>query len=117
MIYVTCWPYFAARMQQLVRDRTSAGDLRFRSSISASRLWGLVLRNMLLVIVTLGLYWPFAAVAIARYRVESLSVEGQEAWPLVHALGLLENRMMAPTRIPEERLARLQARVHTMIVA
>lgn len=85
LLYVTCWPYFAARMQQLVWERTSAGELRFHSSIRAGRLWKLVLGQMLLVAATLGLYWPFAAVAIARYRVESLSVEGQEAWPVVHA--------------------------------
>ena len=85
LIYVMCWPYFAARMQQLVWARTTAGGLRFHSSIRPVRLWKLVLGRMLLVICTLGFYWPFAAVAIARYRVESLSVETEGQWPLIEA--------------------------------
>jgi uncharacterized membrane protein YjgN (DUF898 family) len=85
LIYIMCWPYFAARMQQLVWARTTAGGLRFSSSIRAIRLWKLVLGRMLLVIITLGFYWPFAAVAIAKYRVESLSVEVEGQWPLIEA--------------------------------
>lgn len=84
-IYVMCWPYFAARMQHLVWERTTAGDLRFQSSIRAGRLWKLVSAKMLLVVLTLGFYWPFAVVAIARYRVESLSVRTTGEWPLVSA--------------------------------
>jgi uncharacterized membrane protein YjgN (DUF898 family) len=85
LIYVACWPYFAARMQQVVWERTSLGDLRFHTSIQASRLWKLVLGQMLLVLITLGFYWPFAAVAIARYRIESLSVEAMDQWPVVES--------------------------------
>ena len=31
---------------------------------------------MTLTLLTVGLYWPFAAVAIARYRVEAMTVVG-----------------------------------------
>ncbi len=85
LMYATSWPYFAARMQQLVWERTTAGGLRFHSSIVASRMWSLVMKQMFLVFITLGFYWPFAAVAIARYRVESLSVETDGQWPLLEA--------------------------------
>jgi uncharacterized membrane protein YjgN (DUF898 family) len=30
---------------------------------------------MLLTLATLGLYWPFAAVALARYRIEAFVVD------------------------------------------
>jgi uncharacterized membrane protein YjgN (DUF898 family) len=90
MLYVTCWPYFAARMQKLVWERTTAGDLQFHSTILAGRLWKLVLGQMLLVLLTLGIYWPFAAVAIARYRVESIRVEGKGSWPVIEAPAVAE---------------------------
>jgi len=85
LVYVTCWPYFAARMQQLVWRRTSLGEMRFDTRIQAGALFRLVLGQMLLVLVTLGLYWPFAAVAIARYRIESLGVEAAGVWPVIEA--------------------------------
>jgi uncharacterized membrane protein YjgN (DUF898 family) len=34
----------------------------------------LTLWNGILTLLTAGLYWPFAAVAIARYRVDTLTV-------------------------------------------
>jgi uncharacterized membrane protein YjgN (DUF898 family) len=37
-------------------------------------LLGLTLKNWLLMLLTLGLYWPFAAVATARMRCEAVSV-------------------------------------------
>ena len=33
------------------------------------------LKNGLLTLLTLGMYWPFAAVNIARYKIECMTVE------------------------------------------
>ena len=74
-VFLIAWPYFAARMQKVVWRHTRLGDVRFRTRIDASPLAKLTLRNVLLTLVTLGLYWPFAAVALARYRVECMSIE------------------------------------------
>ena len=49
--------------------------MRFRTEIAAWPLFKLVLRNVALTLVTCGLYWPFAAVALARYRVECMRVD------------------------------------------
>jgi uncharacterized membrane protein YjgN (DUF898 family) len=35
-----------------------------------------VLGQTLLTLLTAGLYWPFAAVAIARYRIQAVEVLG-----------------------------------------
>lgn len=75
VIYIVAGSYFMARLQRLVWLHTTLGELRFGSTIQATALLGLVTRNLLLVVVTAGLYWPFAAVAIARYRVQSITVE------------------------------------------
>jgi uncharacterized membrane protein YjgN (DUF898 family) len=75
LLWLLSWPYLAARQQQLVWHATRLNStLRFESSIQGRRLQGLIFRQTALVLLTFGLYWPFAVVAIARYRVECLSV-------------------------------------------
>jgi uncharacterized membrane protein YjgN (DUF898 family) len=75
LMFVSAWPYLAARLQRVVWEHTQGGPLRFRGEMKAWPLMRLVLGRSLLTLVTFGLYWPFAAVAIARYRVQSLVIE------------------------------------------
>lgn len=85
LLWMMAWPYFAARLQQVVWGRTRCGALWFSGEMRGARLWRLVLLNTTLVLLTAGLYWPFAAVAIARYRVESIAVHSDEPLAEVHA--------------------------------
>jgi uncharacterized membrane protein YjgN (DUF898 family) len=73
-VWIFFWPIFAAHHQQVVWQQTSLGEIHFEGKMQPGRLWRLVLVQTALVLVTFGLYWPFAAVAIARYRVESIRV-------------------------------------------
>jgi len=68
-------PYFTARLQNLVWTRTGNVSLRFISDLRFSSLLWLIIKNWLLVILTFGLYWPFAAVAVARMRLEAITVK------------------------------------------
>jgi uncharacterized membrane protein YjgN (DUF898 family) len=77
--------YFLAGLQRLVWSHTTFGELRFGSTIQTTVLLGLLARNLLLVVLTAGVYWPFAAVAIARYRVESITVESEGPPPEIAA--------------------------------
>lgn len=85
LMWLMAWPWFAARLQQIVWSHTHFGLLRFRGEMRGGALWGLVLRHMLGVLLTCGLWWPFAAVAIARYRVQSLVVLSDDPLPEMHA--------------------------------
>ncbi|WP_164885200.1 YjgN family protein [Rubrivivax rivuli] len=85
LMWLMAWPWFAARLQQIVWGHTHFGRLRFRGEMRGGALWGLVLRHMLGVLLTCGLWWPFAAVAIARYRVQSLVVLSDEPLAEMHA--------------------------------
>jgi len=67
--------YLGARLQDLVWGHTRAPRLRFRSALSATRLGLLMAKNLLLSVLTLGLYQPFAAVAMARLRMQALHLE------------------------------------------
>jgi uncharacterized membrane protein YjgN (DUF898 family) len=70
----TLQPYLTSRLQNLVWSRTESRSIGFASAL---RLWPLVRLtavNWMLVVLTLGLYWPFAAVATARMRLAAVSV-------------------------------------------
>jgi uncharacterized membrane protein YjgN (DUF898 family) len=72
--YLGAWPFFAARLQQTVWGNSALGPVGFETHIRAWPLLRLVLRCVMLTVLTLGLYWPFAAVALARYRIENMEV-------------------------------------------
>lgn len=67
-------PYFESRMQNLQWGKTSAPQLQFKSALRFGPLFWLTLKNWFLMIITLGLYWPFARVALARMRLQAVSV-------------------------------------------
>jgi len=67
-------PYFTSRLQNLVWSRTGNSSMHFMSALRFRALFGLTIKNLLLVAVTLGLYWPFAAVAVARLRLEAMGI-------------------------------------------
>ncbi|NDY89886.1 YjgN family protein [Ideonella livida] len=76
-VFSAIWPWWQVRMQNLVWTETGSAQLRF---ISRLRLWPYLLlqwRNALLTALTLGLYRPFAAVATARMRLQSVQIRSR----------------------------------------
>ena len=67
-------PYVQARLQNLVWNKTGNRALRFRSQLSVKGYVRLQLRHALWLLLTLGLYWPWAVVATRRMRTEALTV-------------------------------------------
>ena len=67
-------PYAISRLQNLVWNGTRSAHLHFDSSLRFRPLVALTLRNWLLILVTLGLYFPFAAVATARLRLQAVTL-------------------------------------------
>lgn len=72
------WPYFTSRMQNLVWTQTGNRQVRFKSHLRLLPLIGLTVKNWVLVILTLGLYWPFAAIALARIKLEAIVVHTRQ---------------------------------------
>ena len=67
-------PYATSRLQNLVWNRTKSTELRFESSLRFWPLLRLTLKNWLLMLLTLGMYWPFAKVATTRLRLQAVTV-------------------------------------------
>jgi uncharacterized membrane protein YjgN (DUF898 family) len=68
-------PYATARLQNLVWTRTGNASLRFVSDLHFKSLLWLTVKNWFFVVLTFGFYWPFAAIAVARMRVEAVTVK------------------------------------------
>jgi uncharacterized membrane protein YjgN (DUF898 family) len=67
-------PYATSRTQNLVWGGTESRDARFESTLAFLPLLGLTAKNFLLMLITLGFYWPFAKIAVTRRRLSALSV-------------------------------------------
>lgn len=78
LVWLCAWPFFAARLQQIVWGHTHWGVVRFAGQMRFWPLCKLVTTQMLLVLLSCGLYWPFAAVNIARYRIQALMLTADE---------------------------------------
>ena len=76
--YVATKTYFTAGLQNLVWTKTGNRSMRFVSQLRFSRLFWLTVKNWLLMLLTLGLYWPFAAVASTRMRVEAVIIKTRQ---------------------------------------
>jgi uncharacterized membrane protein YjgN (DUF898 family) len=67
-------PYVTVRMQNLVWNGTHSQHLRFASAPRLRALMWLTAKNWFFMIITLGLYFPFATIATAKLRLEAVSV-------------------------------------------
>lgn len=70
-------PYLVSRLQNLVWSRTQSRTIGFTSALRFWPLARLMLVNFFLVVVSFGLYWPFAAVATARARLQAVGVHSR----------------------------------------
>lgn len=67
-------PFLEARLQNLIWNHTRLGPHRFVSKVSARKLFGIMLTNLIGVVLTLGLYRPFAVTRLLKYRLETVSL-------------------------------------------
>lgn len=68
-------PYFKTRLQNLLWHNTRSDQVILHSTLRFRDMFKVNLVNWMLIVVTLGLYWPFAAVRLARVRLQAMAVE------------------------------------------
>ncbi len=68
--------YLTARFQRLVWGGTKIGPVSLHCEVSAKRFMSLQCMNTLWVILTAGLYRPFAAIRMAKFRLECINASG-----------------------------------------
>ncbi len=67
--------YFTAQMQNLLWSRTGNRYFRFKSDLAMGKFMGLQFKNYFLIMITFGLYWPFAVVNTTRMQLEAISLK------------------------------------------
>jgi uncharacterized membrane protein YjgN (DUF898 family) len=65
---------FSAYMQNLVWGHTGLGEHHFFSHVSARRLLWIGVSNFIGILLTLGLFIPFAAIRMTRFKLESMGL-------------------------------------------
>ena len=73
-MFLIAYPYVAARLQNLLWNGTHIAEQQFHANVRAREMLGIMLSNVVLVILTLGLYKPFADIRLARYRIQHIEV-------------------------------------------
>lgn len=71
------YPWGIVRLQNMVWNATTSDQLRFDSRLALGATVRLHAVNIVLTLLTLGLYRPFAAVSMARLRLEAVTVQAQ----------------------------------------
>ncbi|MBI1889771.1 MAG: DUF898 domain-containing protein [Burkholderiales bacterium] len=74
LLYLFVRPYLDSRIQNLVWNQTELADHHFESTVSARKLLWIHASNLALIVVTLGLYKPFATVRLIQYRVSCMAL-------------------------------------------
>ena len=72
-------PWFSARIQNLVWNGTALGPHQFFSAVRARDLFWIYLTNFIAIVLTLGLFTPFADVRLAKYRLEHMGLNAEGA--------------------------------------
>lgn len=72
--FVVVATLFTAYMQNMVWNNVTLGAHSFYCNVSARRLLWIGATNLLGVVATLGLYTPFAAVRMQRYKLEAMGL-------------------------------------------
>jgi uncharacterized membrane protein YjgN (DUF898 family) len=67
-------PYLAARLQNVIWNNTTLGNMGFDSHLRARGMFGIMTSNFLLILLTLGLYKPYADIRLARYRIDNMAL-------------------------------------------
>ncbi len=65
---------FNARLQNLIWSNTQVNGIIFNSNLRAKRLFWLYIKNSLLTLITLGVYWPFAVISIIKAKLSAVTI-------------------------------------------
>jgi uncharacterized membrane protein YjgN (DUF898 family) len=78
LVYLGIVPYVQMNIENHVWNRTKLDDNNFSSFMEFKRYFSIVLLNWLLILLTLGLYWPWAKVKLVSYRASCTGLTMQD---------------------------------------
>ena len=77
VVYFIAGVYVPTALANITWSSTSIGSFRFRSTLRVRDLTWIYFSNAVAIIFTIGMLAPWAAVRLARYRLDRLSLSGE----------------------------------------
>ncbi len=74
-IYAFALVYYATRLNNIVYNHSSLASNNFEASFEIRGYGWVMLSNLLLIILTLGLYLPFAMIRVAHYKARHIALD------------------------------------------
>lgn len=72
-------PYVRVKTTNLIWNHASLERLRFSSSMEIPAYFRVIAGNLVMMLLTLGLFWPWAQVRLARYRASRMALLAPES--------------------------------------
>ena len=77
LVFLTMTTFVGTKVFNLALNHTMLADrYRFEATLSSLHMIWLLASNLVLTLVTLGLFYPWAAVRLARYRCQQIAITG-----------------------------------------
>lgn len=76
VVYLAAWSIYQAKEYRTFAAYTSFGRAKFKLNARAPSLLGLWVGNLLIIVLTIGIFWPFVLQRNIRYLCNRLTVEG-----------------------------------------
>jgi uncharacterized membrane protein YjgN (DUF898 family) len=76
LAYQLLVPWYKAALVRNIANTLSVGDIRFQTQIRGGQMFALLIPNLLLLIFTLGLGFPYVILRTARYVARHLVITG-----------------------------------------
>ena len=76
VVYLAAWSIYQAKEYRAFAAYTSFGRAKFKLDAHAVSLFGLWFGNLLIILLTIGILWPFVLQRNIRYFCNRLTVEG-----------------------------------------
>ena len=77
-VYASVAAFYQVMFYKLVFNNIEVGSNRLRSSIYSTNYVALILSNTFLIVMTLGFFYPWAAVRRARYLLSNIRLEARD---------------------------------------
>jgi uncharacterized membrane protein YjgN (DUF898 family) len=76
VLYLAAWSIYQAKEYRAFAAYTSFGKAKFKLEATSTSLFGLWVGNLFIIVLTLGIFWPFVLQRNIRYLCDRLMIEG-----------------------------------------
>ncbi|MBN2159747.1 MAG: DUF898 domain-containing protein [Spirochaetes bacterium] len=77
-LIIVVYPFYKTKITNLTWNNTALGAITFQSTLTVKKYFAVIAGNLVLTLLTLGLYWPWAVIKLIRMRMDYLKLTAPE---------------------------------------